>query len=436
MINLILSEGTFKTIFENDTESEDKRLIEEILDLTDILKDSDKYLTASREKFRFKHHVGVLQTRNYRILVLPKIWKEEGQDTNYANRNLIKLFLYAFSNPRFSDPEIDITTERSNLDLFELIIRLYATRLEDQLSMGVYREYNRIAEESRYLRGKLNLMKQLNRIDQSKFSINDFRFSVDNDLNRFFVYATEIFTNMTRDTRNAEILSSIQTLLDPKEVSYAMPSSINFNRMNERFQIPYTYAKLVLDRLLPLSGNGKRSMIMLFDMNLVFEAFFARFVARNSDTIFKGMQLEDISVQSSKQNFIYRENGKPVRYTKPDVKISTMDTTFIFDTKYKNLTDPEIIEAEDNDMEEVSQVDSRDLYQMFTYSEIYNSKGTVLVFPGPCNKLSKPYRFTKHSGLLWVCMIHMDLNKDGWEGKLADDFRNFFETVKNTDYLR
>jgi len=68
---------------------------------------------------------------------------------------------------------------------------------------------------------------------------------------------------------------------------------------------------------------------------------------------------------------------------------------------------------------------------MFTYSEIYKSNGTILVFPGKETKLSEPFRFTKGSRSLWVCMINLDLSCDGWEQKLAKQFREEFKKIRN-----
>ena len=437
MNNLILSEKLSKTIYENEEVRSDQGLIDEILDFANNSERSEKFLKALKEHFKFKHHVGILQTLNFRIQVLPKIWKDDNSDKSKAILNLIKLLFYAFTDPSSSIPEIVISPETNKLDIFELLIRFYATTLEDQLSMGVYRKYNRVQEESRYLRGKLNLMKQLRRIDQSKFNIDTFRFSGDNDLNRFFAYATECLLRWTKDPKNAEILSSIQLHLDSEDIPTSKPKGIiNFNRLNERFQIPYTYAKLLLDSMIPLPGGNDRSMMMIFDMNEVFEAFFAKFVTRNKESIFNGMGISesDIKIQRQEKNFIYGTNGTTdlaLRYTRPDVRvvISNTNSTLVFDTKYKILNSLEITVRDDHEPDEISVISSGDLYQMFTYSEIYKSNGTILVFPGKETKLSDPYRFTKGGRFLRVCMINMDLSHDDWEDKLRDQFREEFKKI-------
>jgi 5-methylcytosine-specific restriction enzyme subunit McrC len=431
---LINSQKDCVDVFENEETSEPQPLVKEIHNLAGKTEYLDKFLVTKDNYFKFKHHVGILQTDKYRVRILPKIWKDNCPGRDYA-RNLVKLLLYAFSGKVKTPPETEMSAEINDLDLFELLMRLYAITLEDQLSMGAYRMYNRSEEENRYLKGKLNLEKQLRKIDQSIFDISSFRFSGDNDLNRFFVYATDRFLQMTRDTLNSAILSSIKLRFDPEEVSNVIPKdNVNFNRLNERFQVPYTYAKLVLDGLIPLPGDDDKSLMMIFDMNVVFEEFFATFLRRNEKIIFKGIGSVKIIKPDSSRNFIYkktRDRGYLIRYTKPDVIIRIGKLKFIFDTKYKILKKPEITEDEDNRTDEIKKISANDLYQMFTYSEIYDSKGIILVFPGSESKLSEPYRFKENGRFLWVYMVNLDLSGAEWEIELANKFGEDFSKINN-----
>lgn len=389
-------------------------------------------MSVSNSGFRFRHHVGILRTESYSIQILPKIWKSDPIGKKSAESNLIKLLLYAFAPPRLNVPGTDVSWERRDLGLFDLLIRLYATSLEDQLSLGVYRRYIRKQEVSSYLRGKLDIKKQTRRIDKSKFDIEYFRFSPDNDLNRFFAYATGVFKNVTRDTQNLEILSSIESMLASEEIVTANPNAkINFNRLIQRFEIPYTYARVILDSLLILPGRGRKAMMMLFDMNVVFERFFARFIERNQEAIFAGMDLEKLSPQHPERNFIYNRKARPLRLTQPDLRVTAGGSTYIFDTKYKILRAPDIDENDDSDADEINRISSGDLYQMFAYSELYKSKGTVLIFPGTENRVSDRYRFGKDGRLLWVYMLHLDLNVEGWEDKLAKEFKDHFREIQD-----
>ena len=74
-------------------------LVQEVLDLVQSVPYYGKYMAASKAEFRFRHHVGIVQTGNYRIQVLPKIWKSDPRGKEYAGNNLIRLLIYAFAPP-------------------------------------------------------------------------------------------------------------------------------------------------------------------------------------------------------------------------------------------------------------------------------------------------------------------------------------------------
>jgi len=184
--------------------------------------------------------------------------------------------------------------------------------------------------------------------------------------------------------------------------------------------------------LIPLPGSDNRSLVMMFDMNVVFEEFFATFLSRNEKTIFKGSESAKIIKPDLNRNFIYKnkEGREYLRYTKPEVIVQNESLKFILDTKYKILKKPEITEDLDEGTDDIRKISAGDLYQMFTYSEIYNSKGIILVFPGSESKLSEPYRFREEGRFLWVYMINLDLSGAEWEIELANRFGEDFSKIK------
>lgn len=388
-----------------------------------------KYLSIEGSTAHFRHYVGTVQTKNFRFSILPKIWTGDEAE---ANKNLMRLLLYTYKTPSLFEPEVSISPKYENNDLFELLILFYSMTLEKQLNQGMYRRYVKRDEESRYLRGKLNLQRQLNRYDRSLFDITDFRFSADNEMNRHFAHATSIFSTYTRDIRSLDLLSSIETLFKSEGVQGQMLSSpLSFNRLNDRFQIPYNYADLILKHLNPEPGNEKQSMMMLFDMNIVFQEFFVRFIKRNKSTIFPGKFVK-ISPQYKRKNFIFNESGA-LRFTIPDLKIECrsgdVTKTFILDLKYKLMNSVKIENSPESSEDDIYGISSSDLYQMFTYSDLYDSDDTILIFPGSKNDISDPYKFKETGHKLWICMLHLDFNNDGWEKTLAVKFQTFFNRI-------
>jgi 5-methylcytosine-specific restriction endonuclease McrBC regulatory subunit McrC len=181
----------------------------------------------------------------------------------------------------------------------------------------------------------------------------------------------------------------------------------------------------------PEPGNGKQAMMMLFDMNIVFQEFFVKFIKKNKLIIFPDCTVK-IEPQYKNKNFIFNKSGA-LRLTIPDLWIEVQrenhKKTFILDTKYKIMQDLTIEESSENSDEDVFSITSADLYQTFTYSELYKPNGTILVFPGKKNQLSEPYNFKKDGLTLWFCMLRLDFNKDVWEKEMAEEFRGIFNKI-------
>ena len=122
-----------------------------------------------------------------------------------------------------------------------------------------------------------------------------------------------------------------------------------------------------------------------------------------------------------------------MRFTIPDLWIEVQKEnrkkTFILDMKYKIMQDITIEESSENSDDDVFMITSHDLYQTFTYSELYKPDGTVLVFPGGKNQLRGAYNFKEDGLLLWICLLRLDFNKDTWERELAKEFREVFNKI-------
>ena len=418
------------SLFEYDRINNDQLMGE----LTSMyLKDEKWSKFLNVQKAYFKHYVGIVQTGSYRVSILPKIWKENGQNQADAIKNLLRMLLYTYQNTSFFNPETVISPKYESNDLFELLILFYAITLETQMNQGMYRRYVRMDDESKYLRGKLNLARHLNRIDKSSFDITDFRFSADNRMNRYFAYATTLFSSFTQEKRSLDLLTAIELLFQSEGIpNHVLPGLVGFNRLNDRFQIPYNYADLIIKHMSPEPGNERRAMMMLFDMNIVFQEFFVKFIKRNKSTIFSESYV-NIESQYSKKNFIFKE-ASALRFTTPDLYIEVLGngTTerFIIDMKYKIMKYTGIEEMEEGSDDDVFRITPSDLYQMFVYSDLHSADHTLLLFPGSENKISGPYKFKRDGPLLWICMLNLDLKENEWEKDLVKEFREIFNKIK------
>ncbi|MGC9193629.1 MAG: McrC family protein [Thermoplasmata archaeon] len=425
--------------------SYEKDIIKDISELMSGSHNYEKFVKISNDSIEFKHFVGLLQTKNYEINILPKVLRrkdinnnERGQIDEETKKILMEMFLYAFLGPDLFKKQTKIKTLKPDTNLFELLINFFSTTLEMELNQGIYRNYNRKEIENKYLNGRINLRKQISKINKTKFDVTIFKFSSNNNLNRFFLYATSKFLNLTRNKENRNSLQSILSLLIYEDLTiFNVNSLISFNRLNKRFEIPYNYANIILEGLVYIGGENKSSMMYLFDMNKIFEMFFFNLINNKKKEIFGTEDNISIRAQNQEKNFIY-EDDNPKKYTRPDIIIDidknneNKKLKIIIDTKYKILDGIKI--EDDSEKDDIFKISESDIYQAFTYSEVYNPEYTILVYPRNPLKESeyKKYRFKKDGKFLIIFLFRLDFSVN-WEENMSKDLKNFFDKLFNSD---
>ena len=135
MILVKTGSSNLKTLYEYEP-CMDKDIINELNELTSSNEEISKFLEISKTYVKFKHYTGFIPTKNYRIQVLPKIRNLDMDEKNSSN-NLIRILLYVFSPPGVSIPKLEIKDD-TKLDILDLIIRMYAITLEEQILQGSY----------------------------------------------------------------------------------------------------------------------------------------------------------------------------------------------------------------------------------------------------------------------------------------------------------
>ncbi|MGC9123579.1 MAG: McrC family protein [Thermoplasmata archaeon] len=444
------------------------------LGIIDILKNLPKvenlenYVTISKEYLKFKHYAGLLFTKDTIIEILPKIWGDEKKDIEKSRNNFILFFSYAFLKPEYFEKEAKWITEKKKYwNLLEFLIYFYSETLKREIEKGLYKKYFRIEDENKYLKGKINLKKQINKIDKSKFDISFFNYDANNTLNNFFGYCTELFLMRTKENENKRNLFLISYILQNeinRPYKYQFKDEI-FNRLNERFEFSYDIAKLILNKKEPSIGiktSSPKTMMYLFDMNKIFEKFIFNFLNRNKEKIFPDFKKETLNLKYQEENgFLYyidKDFNKkgPLRLLRPDIifegkpiKISGEKKDkikIIMDTKYKILKTLEIDKNDgDKEEEDIFKISSQDLYQIYTYAKSFNSKdnkeninseNNILIFPIINSKsrveVKGPYLFNKEGKeKLWIMGIDLSFSSEWneWKEKLIESLNENFSNI-------
>lgn len=392
---------------------------------------------------KFKNYVGFVRLGDVQFEIFPKIWKTSQNNVDFAVENFSKFFIYGnlnYNELKNYKRYVVYSGNKNGNGFMNMLVSHYALSMQRELKDGPFSDYIEIEERGKFLRGRLDLKKHLNSIDKSLFNVKYYNKSHDIQLNRNFLYATEyMIENISESHVNELSLSSVYNMI-PDDVTKQKEwnnREIHFNRLNDRFEVPYNYADLIVNGGFFSHRHGKKYYSFLYDMNKLFENFIYRAISLNYDKIFgKGFKKE-INFQKGEKNFLFDGEEHSV-LTRPDIIIKNNGHKIIIDTKYKIM---ESIENEDNS-ETIcgKKVDSSHLYQIYTYSQLYKADRAVILFPleilDSMNnqdlverdiKISCKYSFTEseNSPTLKLFGIPLDLSGETrvWEEKLVNNLK-------------
>lgn len=327
-----------KNIIYEYSEVKDKELKERIID-TLLL---HKYFKLDWNVLKSQQYCGILNFEDKDYYLLPKIVD------NSDEKNLdifIYMLMYAYDIKLENEDIASCKNEKHNI--LEVFIQMFASNLFKEFKRGVYREYITEQDNLTTLRGKylINENLKFNHIKNKIYCEYD-EFSMDNQLNQFFLYAVK---TLLKYTKNKKLLKQCELVLDEAEDKTFDINNlqVHFNRLNNRFKNSFEFALLLLNKSIPLFAKDKKSFAFLFDMNMLFERFVGKMIK----------ELEPATLLQSCDTY-----GDLI--LKPDIIVKDL----IIDTKYKKLGAKNEIKRDDK-------------FQMFVYGKNYGIKDTMLLYP-------------------------------------------------------
>ena len=361
--------SNFNTIYEY-SKVENKKLEKYIID-TPLL---HKYFKLDWNVLKTQQYCGILNyDNNQDIYLLPKI------ADNNDEKNLdifIYMLMYAYDIKLENEDMASCKNEKHNI--LEVFIQMFASNLFKEFKRGVYKEYITEQDNLTTLRGKYLINENLkyNHIKNKIYCEYD-EFSMDNQLNQFFLYAVK---TLLKYTKNKKLLKQCELALDEAEYRTFDINNlhVHFNRLNNRFKDSFEFAILLLSKSIPLFAKDKKSFAFLFDMNMLFE----RFIGRLYQEIDKTTKLQN------QRNFGNLQ-------LKPDIIISNG----IIDTKYKKV----------KNRDDLSPLDK---YQMFVYGTNYNMENTMLLYPKDICDFEDNLKLGENDKMVNLKIKTIDLNCD------------------------
>ncbi len=346
------------------------------------------YFDINFQGIKPKNYCGFLSINDESYFITPKIANEDTQNLN----TFIYMLLYAYDiNLKNEDL---MNAENKEHQIFELFIRLFADALLEEFKRGVFKQYITMQENLKVLRGKYIIEKNFNNFYHQNIYCEFDEFSMDNELNRFFLYAIRTFKKFSSYGN----LHRCEAILD--EVDYFNVDfrrlNIHFDRMNSRYKKSYEVALMILQKLVPMTQNSTdKSFAFLFDMAEVFEKFVGRMYGEIDNT-----------TQLQKQgNF-----GSLV--LKPDI----MTANKIIDTKYKKIKDR-------------SDLSVQDKYQMFAYGVNFKIKDTMLLYPKHLVDVNDNLELGKGDEMVRLKLRSLDLEFNGGYDGYIDIIKKKLEII-------
>ena len=364
--------------------------------LTEAIQDNTvlhPYFENSFNGVKPKNTCGFLSVDGESYFIVPKIIGEE----NAGATNLdifIFMLLYAYDVQLKNE---DLQQGESAEDrLFEVFIRMFADGLLDELKRGVFKQYITLQENLRVLRGKYLIEKNFANFYHQNLYCEFDEFSMDNKLNRFFLYALRTFQKVSSYPN----LHRCEAMLD--EVSFFNVDlkrlHLQFDRMNSRYEKSYEIARMILDHLVPLTGSsGKRSFAFLFDMAEVFEKFVARLF----------QEIDPTAKVQHQKNFGSLQ-------LKPDI----ITDSLIIDTKYKSVSSRD-------------ELATHDKYQMFAYGTNFKRKNVLLLYPKHHVKVNEDLVLGRREDEIYLKMRSLDLGYNGGYVGFVDEMKKRVKGVVN-----
>lgn len=365
---------TLLTVFED----REKKLtltpsqIEGILTFRSIL--GENRLSLSCDGFlHVRHYVGFISKGKTRLQILPKIYENTGFEDETEQRESMRVMLNLLRISEFNKvlglPDQSSFAEQS--DIMEVFISIFADKVFHTYSRQTNREYISIAENSSYVKGRIDFAANLreNPIRKDLHIVSFQSFEHDNLINNIIKTVCIKLIRLTGDSNNKKNLKKALIFLDDaQEISLSKDlfDAAKFTRLNMPFKPVFEMAKMFFFNLTPQSYQGDDTICsFLIPLNELFEYYlFKLFDAfgegttaayQNSRSFARG-QDNDFRV-TIRPDIILRKGKHPI---------------FIADAKYKNPRYQNGV---------YTNISQSDIYQVFAYAKIYGIDTVALIYP-------------------------------------------------------
>lgn len=336
------------------------------------------------------------------IEVLPK-HMELGDDVAKLRKLLVRMIDTALELKAREIAPADISL--FDYPISEWVIRQYLDTLQDLIRKGVRFDYLRTEEESRFVRGQIDLGRQL-RQSPGRLHLINIRhdlFSPDRPENRLLRSAVQAARTITREPTNWRIASELAEYLNP--VPPSTDYDLDFSRWSRSrlmhgYEAIKPWCRLILDRTNPTTAAGAfEGISLLFPMDRLFEAYVRKILRAG---LSPGAKL----TAQAKRHTLCKHLESDWFLLQPDFLIEHEGASTVLDAKWK------LIDEGRNTAQAKYYLAESDFYQLYAYGRKYlqDSGDLFLLYP-KTSRFQVPLASFHYSAALrlWVVPVDLDL---------------------------
>lgn len=359
-----------------------------------------------RRRLKLDNFVGVIQTPCGTLLEIVPKHHTEGGSLAEARALLRKLLLALLDLPTREVGAASL--QLFDAPLSEWVMGRFLQELDTLVSRGLRFEYQRVDEELPFLRGQLDLNRQLRQPPgrEHRFHVRHEVYLPDRPENRLLKLALDRVRQSTKDAdhwRLAQELSVRLVEIPPSRQVQQDLRAWGQDRLLAHYRPVKPWCELILGEHMPLALAGDfQGLSLLFPMEKLFERYVARWLRQQLPA--------DAVLRTPARNLsLCRHDQQDFFQLQPDLFVKHRERAWVLDTKWKLL--------DASDRANKYGLSQSDFYQLYAYGQKYlaGEGRMALVYPATERFQSQlpPFAFDEQ---LHLEVLPFDLTHDALYG--------------------